>query len=139
MAAGTPPTPPGRNALGALLGLRVDEAREGTSHAHLEAREAHYNPHGVMHGGVLFSLADTGMGAALYTLLDERESCATIEIKMNFLRPVTTGRLSCETTVLRRGRTTAVLESHLHCAEGLAAVALGTYAIFPRPAGHEET
>jgi acyl-CoA thioesterase len=99
----------------------------------VETREDHANPHGVMHGGVLFSLADTSMGAALYTLLEADETCTTIEVKMNFLRPVTQGRLACETHVLRRGRSTAVLESRLLSGESLVAVALGTYAILPKP------
>lgn len=132
-----PTSATGRNALGRLLGLRVDEAREGICRAHVDTREEHFNPNGVMHGGVLFSLADTSMGAALYTLLSAREICTTIEVKMNFLKPVTAGRLTCETRVLRRGRTTAVLESHLENGEGLVAVALGTYAIVPRPPAPE--
>jgi uncharacterized protein (TIGR00369 family) len=124
---------PEHHAFGRLLGLRVDRAEAGVSEAHVETRAEHFNPHGVMHGGVLFSLADTGMGAALYTRLEPGESCATIEIKMNFLKPVTEGRLRSVTEVLRRGRSTAVLESRLLCGESLVAIALGTYAIFPRP------
>lgn len=124
---------PGKHAFGKLLGMRMDSTAEGVCRMHLEAREEHYNPHGVMHGGVMFSLADTSMGAALYPLLDEGETCATVEMKINFLKPVTRGQVSCETTVLRRGKTTAVMESHLRVNGDLVGVALGTYAIFPMP------
>ncbi|HKI98563.1 MAG TPA: PaaI family thioesterase [bacterium] len=134
MPDATPPQPPQQNAFGVLLGLRIDRTEAGVCEAHLETRPEHFNPHGVMHGGVLFSLADTSMGAALYPLLRSQESCATIEVKMNFLKPVTEGKLRCETVVLRRGKTTAVLESKLHSGESLVGIALGTYAIFPRPA-----
>ena len=133
MTADPAPRKPMRNAFGKLIGLRIDSSADGVCHAHLEYREDLCNPHGVMHGGVMFSLADTGMGAALYPLLKPGESCATVEMKINFLKPVTRGRLSSETTVLRRGRTTAVLESRLMIDEDLVGVALGTYAIFPLP------
>lgn len=125
--------PSGRNAFGKLIGLRFDSIAEGVCHAHLEVRPEHFNPIGIMHGGVPFSLADTGMGAALYSVLGPDESCATIEIKINFLKPVTHGRLDAVTSVLRRGKTTAVLESKVSCGPDLVAIALGTYAIFPRP------
>jgi acyl-CoA thioesterase len=118
--------------------MKIAHCAEGVCRAHLEAREEHTNPNGVMHGGVLFSLADTAMGAALFSLLPATEICATIEIKMNFLKPVTEGLLTCEARVLRRGRTTAVLEARLENGGGAVAVALGTFAIFPRPASAAE-
>ncbi len=138
MAAAIDPRLRVRNPFGKLIGLRIDAAREGSCRSWLEAGAQHHNPHAVLHGGVLFSLADSSMGAALYTLLDEGESCATVEMKMNFLRPVHHGRLDCETTVLRRGRSTAVLESRIRHGAELVAVALGTYAVFPRAAPGEE-
>ena len=116
---------------GNLLGLRIDSAADGRCRAHLEASENLFNPHRVVHGGALFALADTSMGAALYTLMDDQESCATIEMKMNFIKAVREGRLECETTVVRRGRATAVLESKITANGELVAIALGTYAIFP--------
>lgn len=129
--AGTPP--PMGNAFGKLIGMRIDSIADGVCHAHVETRPEHFNPIGVMHGGVPFSLADTGMGAALWSLLGPDEACATIEIKINYMRPVTAGRLDAVTTVLRRGKTTAVMESKVSCGAHLVAIALGTYAIFPRP------
>lgn len=125
--------PPPRNAFGRLIGMRIDDTAEGVCHSHLDTREDHFNPIGVMHGGVLFSLSDTSMGAAVYSLLGPDEICTTVEMKINFMRPVTKGRVECVTSVLRRGRTTAVLESKLICGEQLVAVALGTYAILPKP------
>lgn len=126
----------GQHPFGDLLGLRIESAADGGCRAHLEISETLFNPHQVVHGGVLFALADTSMGAALYSVMDDQESCATIEVKMNFIKAVREGRLDCETTVLRRGRSTAVLESKITANGELAAIALGTYAIFPlRPPG----
>ncbi|MCH8074431.1 MAG: PaaI family thioesterase [SAR324 cluster bacterium] len=88
----------GHHPFGNLLGLRIDSAADGRCRAHLEAGENLFNPHRVVHGGALFALADTSMGAALYTLMDDRESCATIEMKMNFIKAVREGRLECDTT-----------------------------------------
>ena len=74
MASSLPPEASERNAFGRLVGLSIDTAADGVCHAHLQTHPEHFNAHGVMHGGVLFSLADTAMGAALYTLLDADES-----------------------------------------------------------------
>jgi acyl-CoA thioesterase len=93
------------------------------------------NPHGVCHGGVLYTMADTGMGAAVYSRLDEAESCATIEIKMVYIAAVRAGELTCESRVVHKGRSTAVLESELHQGGRLVAKALGTFAVLqPRGA-----
>lgn len=123
----------GNHPFAELLGLRIDAVGDGRCRAHLEVREELFNPHHVAHGGVLFSLADTSMGAALYHELDAGESCATIEMKMNFIKPVRKGRLECDTTLVRRGRTTAVLESRITVDGDLVAIALSTYAIFTLP------
>jgi acyl-CoA thioesterase len=92
----------------------------------------HFNSQGAVHGAVLFTLADTGMGAALYTVLGPSESCATIEIKINYFRPVVEGEIQCRSQLIYRGRTTATLESTLHAGSSLVGKATGTFAVFPR-------
>lgn len=104
------------------------EARSVTA---LTVGPHHLNPHGVVHGAVLYALADQGMGAAVFSLLGEAESCATIEVKIVYLAPVRSGRIECESTVLNRGRRVAVLESEVRSGGKLVAKALGTFAIFP--------
>jgi acyl-CoA thioesterase len=69
------------------------------------------------------------MGAALYTLLEKAESCATIEIKIVYLSSVREGELICDTRVIRKGSRVAVLESEVFESERLVAKALGTYSI----------
>ncbi|HEY8492031.1 MAG TPA: PaaI family thioesterase, partial [Dehalococcoidia bacterium] len=87
-------------------------------------------PHGVLHGGVLFSAMDTAMGGALTSVLEAGERCATMEAKVNYLAPVVSDSLSVEAHVLHRGRRTAVLESRATAADGrLAALALGTFTV----------
>jgi acyl-CoA thioesterase len=114
------------------ISLAVSAAAQGRSRCELQVAPEHLNPHAVVHGAVIFALADTGMGAALYTTLQAGESCATVEIKVNFYRPVASGRLVCETQLLNRGKSIANLESRVYLAEQLVASANGTFAIFAR-------
>ena len=90
------------------------------------------NPHGVAHGAVAYALADTGMGAALYTMLVGSESCATIEVKIVYLASAREGELVCDTCVIRKGSRVAVLESEILEGDRLVAKALGTYSILSR-------
>ena len=99
----------------------------------LVVTESLYNPHRVVHGAVFYALADTGMGAALYPSLAPGESCATIEIKINYYRPVTSGKIRCVTKTVHRGKRVANLESSLYADERLVAKANGSYSIFERP------
>lgn len=117
-----------------LLGFAVTSRGDGACRVELDVEEKHKNPHGLVHGAVLYALADTGMGGALTSVLSPDELCTTIEIKINYLRPWRRGVLACDTRVLSRGRTTAVLQSDLFDAEQRhLATALGTFAIVPRP------
>ena len=75
------------------------------------------------------------MGAALYPTLGDGEICATIEVKINYFRPVMAGTLGCTTEIVNRGRTVANLESRVYSGETLVAQANGNYSIFtPRKA-----
>lgn len=115
-----------------LIGLVVTARDDGRARSELAIAPEHLNPHGVVHGAVLFALADTGMGAALYPSLANGESCATIELKLNFFRPATQGTLVCDSSIVNRGRTIANLESRILLGDKLVATANGNFAIFPR-------
>ena len=71
-----------------LIDLRVEEQRAGFSELSLAVTKDHLNPHNVVHGAVIYAMADTGMGAALYPTLAAGEICATIEIKISYFKPV---------------------------------------------------
>jgi len=113
-----------------LIGLVVEERRAGFSRCALEVAPQHLNPHQVVHGAVVYALADTGMGAALYPTLGEGELCATIEVKINYFKPATAGKLVCVTELVNRGKAVANLESRVLLGEVLVAKANGNYAIF---------
>jgi acyl-CoA thioesterase len=115
-----------------LIGLRFDEVADGRSRCRVGLGAELMNPHGVVHGAVAYALADTGMGAALYTMLEGNESCATIEIKIVYLASAREGELVCDTRVIRKGSRVAVLESEIFEGDRLMAKALGTYSILSR-------
>jgi acyl-CoA thioesterase len=119
----------GFNPFGELIGLDFTLFEEGFTRGVLEVDETHLNPHKVVHGGVIYAMADTGMGGAAYSCLNEDEMCATVEIKIVYLAPVTSGSLTCDTRLVQRGRTIAILESEVRNGERLVAKATGTYSL----------
>ena len=118
-----------------LIGLVFESVHQGRSLCRIEVDDKLMNPHGVVHGSIMSALADTGMGGALYPLLAENESCATIEIKISYFKPVREGTLECTTQLLHKGKTVASLESEIFSNDKLVAKASGTYSIF-RPQKH---
>ncbi len=113
-----------------LIGFEVSERSDGICVSGMITDEKHMNPHGVVHGAVIYALADTGMGGALTSQLSEGEICSTIEIKINYFRPAVAGRLSCHTEVINKGRRTAVMESTVKDEnDRLIAKAMGTFMI----------
>ena len=113
-----------------FLGMTCQAEEEGVSYCTLDVHEGLFNPQDVVHGGVLYSVADTGMGDALMRLLQAHEYCATIEIKISYFKPVTQGRLECRTWVINKGKRIASLESKIWNEGRLVAKASGSFAIF---------
>lgn len=121
------------NPLAGLLGMRQFIRNPGEGLCRLKVKREFFNPVGTVHGGILFTMVDNDMGAAINTVIDPAtERASTIEVKINFLRAVTSGELVSTTGVIQRGRRIAVLESRLRQGRTLVATALGTYAISPR-------
>ncbi len=118
-------------ALARFCNLDVEQTDAG--HATGTVRvdlDQHGNPHGVLHGGVVFTAVDTTMGAATYSVLQPGETCATIEVQLRFLRPVTGGDVHIDTRVEHRGRKVVHLQSRVCDDDGrLVALASGSYAV----------
>jgi len=100
LASGDAPAPP----IGRLIGFRLLSAENGEAVFELDADERHWNPMGTVHGGVLCDIADAAMGFAFATTLAEGESFTTIELKINYLRPVWKARLRATWRIVKRGR-----------------------------------
>ena len=93
-----------------LVGLRMLSIEPGRAVFELEATREHANPMGTLHGGILCDLADAAMGCAYASLLADGESFATLELKMNFLKPVWTGRLEAVASMVKPGRSVGLVE-----------------------------
>ena len=131
MSDAPPPARQRRKGFAELLGLRHASRSAGASRYEVDAGEEHFNPNGVVHGGLAFALADTGTGTALWTLLERNEGCATIEMKISYLRPAKSGHLVCDSRVLHRQGNIATIESEVRSGEDVIARAVAVYAIFP--------
>jgi uncharacterized protein (TIGR00369 family) len=110
-----------------LLGMRAVSFEEGKAVIELDAETRHANPMGTLHGGVLCDLADWAMGAACYSTLEPGESFTTLELKINYLKPIWTSRLTARAQVKKGGRSVALLQCDIEDEKGsLVAFATST-------------
>ncbi len=94
------------------------------------AESRHLNPHGVVHGGVVYSLVEHAMGGALTSRLAPEERCATLETKINYLATAGAGPLFAEAKVADRTARIGVLEARGTDGQGrLIALATGSFYI----------
>jgi acyl-CoA thioesterase len=117
---------------GKHIGLTFTKWEKGYSQCILKVNDVLLNPYGTVHGGALFTMTDSGMGFALVTTLEEGEQCASIEISIAYLKPATSGTLTCDTTVIQRTSKSAILESEIKKDGLLIAKALGTWIIYKK-------
>ena len=96
--------------IGKLLGLIITNSGAGRATVEFEADGRYANPMGTLHGGVLCDLADAAMGVAYLGKLAEGETFTTIELKINFLRPVWKAKLRAQAKVVRAGKTIGLVE-----------------------------
>lgn len=93
-----------------LIGFTLTEIEPGRAVVAFDAGPRHANPMGTLHGGVLCDVADAAMGMAYAASLDEGETFTTLELKINFLKPVRTGRLIATGRLVKGGRTVGLVE-----------------------------
>jgi uncharacterized protein (TIGR00369 family) len=118
------PPPPIAETMG-FHGLHVEEGKAvfaGEPGEHL------YNPIGVVHGGFAMTLLDSAMGCAVHSTLKAGERYTSVEVKTNFIRPITieTGPVRCEGVVIHRGGTIATAEGKLFAESSGKLLAHGT-------------
>ena len=93
-----------------LIGFTLTEIEPGRAVVAFDAGPRHANPMGTLHGGVLCDVADAAMGMAYAASLDDGETFTTLELKINFLKPVRTGRLIATGRLVKGGRTVGLVE-----------------------------
>lgn len=112
------------------LGFQVESAEGGHCRCFLPVATQLTNPYGILHGGITFILADTGMGIAVYTLLKSSERTTTIECSIRYLLPAISGRIIADCRVIRRSTRFAITTAEVLDEEGkLLAVAGGSFYI----------
>jgi uncharacterized protein (TIGR00369 family) len=109
--AGELPQPP----IATLMGFHGVAAEPGRAVFEMEPGPQHYNPIGSVHGGIALTLLDSAMGCAVHTTLERGDRYTTLEVKTNFVRPITsdTGVIRCEGIVLHRGARVATAEGRV--------------------------
>src|ERR1700728_2288820 len=97
-------------AIARLIGFEATDIADGRAAVVLAAGPPHAAPMGTLHGGILCDIADAAMGIAFASTLAPEESFTTVELKVNFFRPVWQAQLKAEGTVVRRGQTIGYVE-----------------------------
>src|SRR5579883_704643 len=129
-----PPSP-----IGALMGIWMSEVDEGRVVFAAEPGECHYNPLGTVHGGLAATLLDSAFGCAVLSMLPVGSTFTTLELKVNYLRPMTaeTGRVYAEGKVVHLGARIATAEGRLTDAGGKLYAHGTTTCMILRPASLE--
>lgn len=113
-----------------LLGLELVDMKKGWARLRLPFSEKLGNAGGIAHGGAIFSLADAAVGTALTGIARKNASISTIEMKINYIRPFSSGCIYAEAVILHNGRNTALGEVTVTDGEeSLVARAMATYAV----------
>ena len=101
------------------MGFELKSVELGESRFEGEPREDHLNPLGTVHGGLALTMLDSAAGCAVHSTLTDGELYATLETKVNMLRPILpgSGMIVAEGKVIHRGSRTAMAEATLTSAE----------------------
>ena len=111
VVAGVYPAPP----IAHVMDLRLAEVARGRVVFETTPAEFHYNPLGSVHGGLAATLLDSAMGCAVHTCLEAGDLYTTIEIKLNYLKPLTieTGPVRGIATIVHISRTIGLAEARV--------------------------
>jgi uncharacterized protein (TIGR00369 family) len=116
------------------LGMELDHFEPGFLRGGLDVRPEYLTPIGNLHGGTIAALVDHMLGCVLYPHMAKGQWAATTEFKVNYLKPVTEGRLTAEATILNMTKRSAVVRIDITNANRLVAAAQGTCTIVdPKP------
>lgn len=123
-----------RAPIAALMGFELAEVEEGRVVFTFEPGEHLYNPIGMIHGGAAATILDSAMGCAVQTLTQVGGGYTTLELKVNYVRPLVVGLgvVRCEGRVINMGRRVALAEGRITGPDGkLYAHATTTCLILP--------
>ncbi len=114
--------------------VRIEKMEPGFARLVLPFRREYTHSLKVVQGGVITAIADAAVAHAIMPMLEAGQSCTTVEIKINFLAPVSGEDMIGEAHVIKRGRQIVLGEADVRSPEGKHfARALTTYMIIPAP------
>jgi uncharacterized protein (TIGR00369 family) len=96
-----------------LLGLKVTDFCEGCTTVEMEATNKLWNPMNTLHGGVYCDLADIAMGFSFLTTLNKDELFTTVDLRINYLKPVSSGKLIAKSKIIKRGKRLGYVECEI--------------------------
>ena len=94
-----------------LLGMQVETIENGVGRVRIAVDARLMHAQQVVHGGIIFTIADTAMSLAVLSLYPPGTRTGTIEAKINYLLPVRSGELLAQATIVHQGRSTVVVEA----------------------------
>lgn len=112
----------------ALIGAPTPTADDGEARLEIDVDDRHLNPHGAVHGGLLATLVDATMGAAVRSAADGA-GAATSQLSVTYLRPGKPGRLVVTASVRKRGENLTVCEADVSQDSTSLVHALATFAL----------
>ncbi len=124
----------GRVPVNRHFGFSLQSVQRGKAEVAMPLKRFFQQEEGVVHGGVLTTLADTAAAYTIYPFLDDDHAMTSIEFKMNFLRPVSidAGSVTAKASLVRQGKTIALCEVDVMQTRRLVATGLFTYLIYSK-------
>jgi acyl-CoA thioesterase len=122
-----------KNPFWALLGLELMEIKKGRAMVRLPIDKKLTNAIGMVHGGAIFSAADSAVGMALVGMVSRNENISTLEMKINYMKPVKGKEIIATAKIIHRGAQTAIGDVEVRDEkQNLISKGLATYAIFKK-------
>ena len=122
-----------RNPFWSLLGMELIEIKKGWAKVRLPIEEKLTNASGLVHGGAIFSAADSAVGMPLVGMINRNENISTLEMKINYMKPVNGREIIAEARIIHRGSQTAIGDVEVRDEDqNLVSKGLATYAIFKK-------
>ena len=111
-----------------VLGIKIQDMGDGEATLKMRFDEKLTNPYGFLHGSYASALADSAVAVAIASIIKEGKEFYTIEMKVNYLEPVTEGVIEARAKILREGRIIPG-EVDIYNENKLVAKAIATYII----------
>lgn len=122
-----------RNPFWSLLGMQLVDVKKGWAQVRLPFDKKLTNAVGMVHGGAIFTPADSAVGMALVGMIHRNENISTLEMKINYLKPVKGSEIIAAAKIVHKGKQTAIGDVEVRDKnDALIAKGLATYAIFKK-------